>query len=89
MANKNVDIEAFCFQLDLVEEDDQITHFVTIEEQCDPEDYLSKKHFLCTIKNTLSLDVFKFDPEYLVSEDKYKQIRDGKALYIIPSNLVW
>jgi len=29
-------------QLDLVEEDDQITHFVTIEEQCDPEDQLSE-----------------------------------------------
>ena len=29
-------------QLDLVEEDDQITHFVTIEEQCDPEDHLSE-----------------------------------------------
>ena len=26
----------------------------------------------------LLLDVFKFDPEYLVNEDKYKQIRDGK-----------
>ena len=29
-------------QLDLVEEDDQITHFVTIKEQCDPEDHLSE-----------------------------------------------
>ena len=47
-------------QLDLVEEDDQITHFVTIEEQCDPEDHLN---------------VFKFDPEYLANEEKYKQIR--------------
>ena len=65
-------------QLDLVEEDDQITHFVTIEEQCDPEDHLSMKNFLCTIRNIfLLLDVFKFDSEYLVNEEKYKQIRDG------------
>ncbi|XP_065892695.1 pre-mRNA-splicing factor CWC22 homolog [Dysidea avara] len=48
-------------QLDLVEEDDQITHFVTIEEQCDPEDHLN---------------VFKADPDYLANEEKYKQIRD-------------
>ena len=37
--------------------------------------------FLCDYKNynsLLLLDVFKFDPEYLVNEDKYKQIRDGK-----------
>ena len=78
-------------QLDLVEEGDQITHFITIEEEYDPEDYLSKKYFLCIIKNytLLSSDVFKFDPEYLASEDKYKQIRNGKALYIIPSNVIW
>ena len=37
-------------QLDLIEENDQITHFVTIEEQCDPEDHLN---------------VFEFNPEYL------------------------
>ena len=40
-------------QLDLVEEDDQITHFVTIEEQCDPEDYLSKKYFFVQLKHSL------------------------------------
>jgi len=34
-------------QLDLVEEDDQITHFVTIEEQCDPEDHLSENEIIC------------------------------------------
>ena len=66
-------------QLDLVEEDDQITHFVTIEEQCDPEDQLSMKAFPLYVLSSkfLSLDVFKFDPEYMVNEEKYKQIRDG------------
>ena len=33
-------------QLDLVEEDDQITHFVTIEEQCDSEDHLSENEII-------------------------------------------
>ena len=76
--------------LGLVEENDQITHFVTTEKQCDPKDYLSKKYFLCIIKSTLlSSHAFKIDLEYLISEDKYKQIRDGKALYIIPTNLIW
>ena len=41
--------------LNMVEEDDLITHSVTTEKQCDPKDYLSKKHFLCIIKSTSSL----------------------------------
>lgn len=47
-------------ELDLVEEDDQYTHLMTLDEPVDSEDILN---------------VFKFDPEYLDSEEKYKSIR--------------
>ncbi|CAI5479163.1 unnamed protein product [Closterium sp. Yama58-4] len=47
-------------ELDLVEEEDQITHELSLEEPYDPE--------------TL-LDVFKFDPDYLANEQRYKEIK--------------
>ncbi|XP_055330180.1 pre-mRNA-splicing factor CWC22 homolog [Paramacrobiotus metropolitanus] len=46
--------------LDLVDEEDQFTHTLTLEDEHDSEDILN---------------VFKFDPEYEVNEDKYKSIR--------------
>ncbi|XP_063972217.1 pre-mRNA-splicing factor CWC22 homolog [Diachasmimorpha longicaudata] len=54
------DHEAVPKELDLVEEDDQYTHLMTLDEPVDSEDILN---------------VFKFDPEYIASEDKYKSIR--------------
>ncbi|CAI5500564.1 unnamed protein product, partial [Closterium sp. Naga37s-1] len=47
-------------ELDLVEEEDQITHELSLEEPYDPE---------------TSLDVFKFDPDYLANEQRYKEIK--------------
>ena len=46
-------------ELDLVEEEDQFTHLVTLDEPLDSEDILN---------------VFKFDPDYVVNEEKYKQL---------------
>ncbi|KAL9958544.1 hypothetical protein ACROYT_G035572 [Oculina patagonica] len=46
--------------LDLVEEEDQITHLLQLEETSNPEDILN---------------VFKFDPNFLENEEKYKEIK--------------
>ncbi|KXN91983.1 Pre-mRNA-splicing factor CWC22 [Leucoagaricus sp. SymC.cos] len=46
--------------LDLVEEDDQITHQIQLEEELQVQD---------------GLNIFKFDPNYLENEEKYKAIR--------------
>ncbi|XP_022245258.1 pre-mRNA-splicing factor CWC22 homolog, partial [Limulus polyphemus] len=46
--------------LDLIEEADQYTHLITLEEATNPEDLLN---------------VFKFDPEYEANEEKYKTIK--------------
>ncbi|CAF2111461.1 unnamed protein product [Rotaria magnacalcarata] len=46
--------------LDLVEESDQYTHMLTLDDPCEPEPML---------------DVFKYDDEYEENERKYKEIR--------------
>ncbi|KAA1477093.1 MIF4G-domain-containing protein [Dentipellis sp. KUC8613] len=46
--------------LDLVEEDEQITHQVQLEEELQVQD---------------GLNIFKFDPNYLENEEKYKAIK--------------
>jgi len=43
--------------LDLVEEEDQITHQVSLDDDIDPE---------------MLLDVYKFDPEYIVHDQQYE-----------------
>ncbi|CAL8102770.1 unnamed protein product [Calicophoron daubneyi] len=47
-------------ELDLIPEDDQITHTTSLLDQVDPED---------------SLNVFRFDPDYLENEEKYAKIK--------------
>lgn len=47
--------------LDLVEEDELITHMIQLDEEVDAQDVLN---------------VFKFDPEYEENEAKYKAFRD-------------
>lgn len=48
-------------ELDLVEEEDQITHNISLDdEDLDPEDMLN---------------IFKFDPEYTENEEKYNAIK--------------
>ncbi|TPP61274.1 Pre-mRNA-splicing factor cwc-22 [Fasciola gigantica] len=46
--------------LDLIQEDDQITHTTSLLDQVDPED---------------NLNVFRFDPDYQANEEKYAQIK--------------
>ena len=48
--------------LDLVEEEDQITHY---ELELDQEGLVGEE----------VLDVFKFDPNYLENEEKYAEIK--------------
>ncbi|KAI9128599.1 hypothetical protein K1719_000082 [Acacia pycnantha] len=47
-------------ELDLVEEEDQLTHEVSLDEEIDPE---------------TSLDVFKPDPNFLESERRYEELK--------------
>ncbi|KAK7865214.1 hypothetical protein R5R35_003929 [Gryllus longicercus] len=54
------DHEAVIEELDIVEEEDQFTHLITLEDAKDPEDILN---------------VFKFDPEYEGNEEKYGNVR--------------
>jgi pre-mRNA-splicing factor CWC22 len=46
--------------LDLVDENDQYTHMLTLDDPCEPEPML---------------DVFKYDEQYEENEEKYKEIR--------------
>jgi pre-mRNA-splicing factor CWC22 len=47
-------------ELDLVEEEDQITHYISLEDELETEE---------------GLDVFKYDPEYEENEAKYQSIK--------------
>ncbi|KAH9279298.1 Pre-mRNA-splicing factor CWC22 -like protein [Echinococcus granulosus] len=47
-------------ELDLIEEDDQITHTLSLLDQVDPED---------------GLNIYRFDPDYEANEKKYAVIR--------------
>lgn len=53
------DHEAVPQELDLVEEEDQITHLIRLDDEMEMQDILN---------------VFKFDATYLESEEKYKQL---------------
>lgn len=53
------DHEAVPQELDLVEEENQITHLIRLDDEMDAQDILN---------------VFKFDAAYLASEEKYKQL---------------
>lgn len=47
-------------ELDLIDEDDQITHTISLLDPVDPED---------------NLNIFRFDPEFQANEEKYNAIR--------------
>ncbi|KYM87310.1 Pre-mRNA-splicing factor CWC22 like protein [Atta colombica] len=53
------DHEAVPEELDLVEEEHQITHLIRLDDEMEAQDILN---------------VFKFDADYLASEEKYKQL---------------
>lgn len=64
-------------QLELVEEDDQFTHLIMLEEATETQDILSKffadfQEFL--ISYSQFSDVFKLDPDFQENEDKYKNL---------------
>ncbi|GMY16329.1 pre-mRNA-splicing factor CWC22 homolog [Fagus crenata] len=47
-------------ELDLVEQEDQLTHEISLQEEIDPE---------------IALDIFKPDPSFLESEKRYEELR--------------
>jgi len=47
-------------ELDLVEEEDQITHYISLDESCDTQE---------------KLNVFQYDENYLAEEEKYLSIK--------------
>lgn len=59
--NKFEEFPSIAEGLDLVEEDDRITHEITLDGDLDPE----SKH-----------DVFHFDPDYALNEKAYEQIKN-------------
>lgn len=65
-------------QLELVEEDDQFTHLIMLEEATDTQDILSK--FFCFLFSASLMiifcpsDVFKLDPDFQENEEKYKTL---------------
>lgn len=65
--------------LDLVEEDDQITHQIQLEEELQIQEGLSA--FILLASSLFSsadrylADIFKFDSEYLDNEEKYREIK--------------
>lgn len=63
--------------LDLVEEDDQITHQIQLEEELQVQEGLSESLFPCLLnrKRIILLDIFKFDPNYIENEERYKAIK--------------
>jgi pre-mRNA-splicing factor CWC22 len=63
--------------LDLVEEEEQITHEIQLEEDLKVEEGLSTYPFWCMNIRSIDLlaDIFKFDPDYLENEEKYKGIK--------------
>ncbi|KAI8800320.1 MIF4G-domain-containing protein [Cladochytrium replicatum] len=58
--DKFKDNPAIIPELDLVEEEDQIVHYVELDEELDPEEMLN---------------VFKEDPNFMENEEKYKDIK--------------
>jgi pre-mRNA-splicing factor CWC22 len=62
--------------LDLVEEEEQITHQIQLEEELQVQEGLSRSPALVMFATADTLaDIFKFDPNYLENEEKYKAIK--------------
>jgi pre-mRNA-splicing factor CWC22 len=71
--------------LDLVEEDEQITHQILLDEELDVQDSLSKfEIYFFFFSSLIGLqrsdffwltDNFKFDPKYLEKKERYKSIK--------------
>jgi pre-mRNA-splicing factor CWC22 len=62
--------------LDLVEEEEQITHQIQLEEELQVQEGLSMSPvFVAFAPAHVTADIFKFDPNYLENEEKYKSIK--------------
>lgn len=63
--------------LDLVEEEEQVTHEIQLEEDLKVEEGLSTYPFWCISLRSINLlaDIFKFDPNYIENEEKYNGIK--------------
>ena len=65
--------------LDLVEEDDQITHQIQLEEELQVQEGLSEYRVYYAHHHSqidiVVIDIFKFDPKYLENEERYKEIK--------------
>ena len=66
--------------LDLVEEDEQITHQIPLEEELQVQEGLSEyqaclKAFILNLAHYPLTDIFKFDANYLENEERYKSIK--------------
>ncbi|CAG8657850.1 3038_t:CDS:2 [Acaulospora colombiana] len=63
--------------LDLVEQEDQITHEVFLDSKLEVQESLSKHPVFLGVMIThpARVDVFKFDPDYLQHEEEYKDFK--------------
>lgn len=63
--------------MDLIEDDDQITHTITLDDDMKPENELSSSLFFCVLLRTIfvCLDIFSFDKDFLKNEEIYEEIR--------------
>ncbi|KAF0992822.1 hypothetical protein HZS_6236 [Henneguya salminicola] len=68
--DKYKDYEIIAKELDLVEEEDQITHLLRLNDQGSTEDELSMNFILLYL-----IDVFIYDPLYEDTENKYHEIK--------------
>ena len=72
-------------ELELVEESDQVTHFLSLDDAVDGENTLSIEllaigHAIIKRFDLLKfffLDIFKFDSDYLQNEERYQILRKG------------
>lgn len=67
--------------LDLVQEDDQITHQISLDDELQVQEGLSEclpshYHMQTRLTRIYCSDIFKFDPAYIENEAKYKAIKD-------------
>ena len=67
--------------LDLVEEDEQITHEIALDEELQVQESLStspylRQRFSVSNYSIDSTDIFKFDPNFLQNEERYKQLKE-------------
>ena len=75
--DKFSDYPAVVEGLDLIQEDDQITHLIELDEEgLEGEELLSTLLLYLAMMLSLFLDVFKPDPEFLENDEKYRAIKE-------------